>query len=246
VDETPWWEAGKRRWLWTAATLTVLFYRIDPERSRAAFERVLVLAREAVPELFAPILGSDRYSAYAHWEPRRHQHCLAHVARDLEAAALRGGPGAANAAWAQETLATVFAFWARFRRGELAREALWAAVAPLQQSFRCALELGEQFGNAQQRGLFRTLLKEWERLWVFLEQKDVEPTNNRAERALRGAVLWRKTSHGNHSARGRQYVERMLTVVGTARLQGQNVLAFLTDLLQAHRSGQPTPTLVPA
>jgi transposase len=245
VDETPWWEAGRRSWLWTAATREVVFYRIDAERSRAALERLLSRAREAVPELL-PVLGSDRYSAYGHWEATRHQHCLAHVARDLEAAAQRGGLGQANAAWAQEDLARVFAAWGRYRRGELAREDLQAELLPVQQSFRAALELGEQFGTGKQRGLFRTLLKEWERLWVFLNHEGVEPTNNRAEQALRGAVIWRKTSYGSQSERGRCYVERMLSVVGTARLQGRNVLAFLTELLRAHQAGQPAPTLVSA
>ena len=249
VDETPWWEAGKRVWLWTAATRHAVFYRIDPRRSRAACEAVLALAREALPALGQaemPVLGSDRYSAYLHWEAGRHQHCLAHVARDLEAAALRGGPGAENAAWAREELAAVFACWGRFRRGELERDELLAALVPVQRSFRSALALGEQFGSARQRGLSRTLLAEWERLWVFLEQEGVEPTNNAAEQALRGAVLWRKTSFGSQSERGRQYVERMLTVVGTARRQQRHVLAWLTDVLQAHRTGAPPPALVPA
>lgn len=239
VDETPWWEAGKRLWLWTASTGSVAFYRIDPERSRDAFDRLLAEARAAAGEAFAFILGSDRYSAYGHWPARQHQHCLAHVHRDLEGAAARGGPGAANAAWAQEALSEVFAAWHGFRRGELDRAALREMVAPLQASFRAALELGVLFGSEKQRGLFRTLLKEWERLWVFLEQAGVEPTNNRAERALRGGVIWRKTSFGSQSERGRRYAEAMLTVVGTARLGGRKVLEYLTAVVRASHAGQP-------
>jgi transposase len=246
VDETPWWEAGKRFWLWTAGAAHVVLYRIDPERSRDAFNRLLAQARAAAGEEFAFILGSDRLSTYGHWPAARHQHCLAHVQRDLEGAALRGGMGGANAAWAQEALAEVFSAWHRYRRGELDRAGLLEAVAPAQRSFRTALELGEMFGSAKQRGLFRTLLKEWERLWVFLEQEGVEPTNNRAERALRGGVIWRKTSFGSQSERGRQYVERVLTVVGTARLQGRNVLEYLTEVVRAAHAGRPAPDLLHA
>ena len=243
VDETPWWEAGKRYWLWTATTAQVVYYRIDPERSRDAFDRLLAQVREATEGEFAFILGSDRLSTYGHWPATRHQHCLAHVKRDLEGAALRGGMGAANAAWAQEALSEVFAAWHRFRRGELDRAGLLEVVAPPQRSFRSALELGEMFGSSKQRGLFRTLLKEWERRWVFLEQEGVEPTNNPAERALRGGVIWRKTSFGSQSERGRQYVERMLTVVGTARLHGARVLAYLTEVVRASHAGRPAPEL---
>lgn len=36
-------------------------------------------------------------------------------------------------------------------------------------------------------------------LWTFVWEADVEPTNNRAERALRRAVLWRRRSFGTQS-----------------------------------------------
>ena len=39
-------------------------------------------------------------------------------------------------------------------------------------------------------------------LWVFRGESGVEPTNNRAERALRLGVLWRKSSLGTASASG--------------------------------------------
>jgi transposase len=245
VDETPWWEAGKRSWLWTATTPQVVFYRIDPERSRAAFDRLLALARAAAGEDFAWILGSDRYSTYGHWPAAQHQHCLAHVQRDLAGAAARGGPGGANASWAEAALGEVFTAWHRFCRGELERDALLETVAPAQRALQSALELGVQFGSGKQRGLFRMLLQEWERLWVFLEAEGVEPTNNRAERALRGGVIWRKTSFGSQSERGRQYVERLLTVVGTARLHGRPVLDYLTEVMRASHAGRPAPELLP-
>jgi transposase len=39
------------------------------------------------------------------------------------------------------------------------------------------------------RGLARNLVKAWPALWTFVEQDSVEPTNNRAERGLRHAVI---------------------------------------------------------
>lgn len=244
VDETPWWEAGKRSWLWTATTQEIAYYRIDAHRNREAFDHLLAAARDVLgPEGLTCVLGSDRYSTYLHWPAARHQHCLAHVQRDL-VAATQAGPAAANAAWAQEKLAAVFSAWHRFCRGELDREGLRRTVAPFQTSFRTALKLGEQFGNAKQRGLFRKLLAGWERLWVFLEQEGVEPTNNRAERALRGGVIWRKTSFGSQSERGRQYVECMLSVVGTARRQDRPVLSYLTEVARACHAGRVAPDLL--
>jgi transposase len=72
----------------------------------------------------------------------------------------------------------------------------------------------------------------------------VEPTNSHVERVLRLAVLWRKKSFGSHSEAGCRFVERLLTVVQTRRLQGRPVLDYLYEALLAHRAGLPAPKLL--
>jgi hypothetical protein len=81
-------------------------------------------------------------------------------------------------------------------------------------------------------------------LWTFTRVEGVEPTNNFMERLLSRAVLWRRRSFGCASERGCRFVERILTVVQTRRLQGKSVLNYLHDALQAHRAGQPYPKLL--
>ena len=76
--------------------------------------------------------------------------------------------------------------------------------------------------------LCRALERLWPALWTFLEEEGVAPTNNRAEQALRPAVLWRKGSFGTHSDEGARFVERLLTVTATCRHQGRSVLDYLT------------------
>jgi transposase len=83
-------------------------------------------------------------------------------------------------------------------------------------------------------------------LWTFLTTPGVEPTNNHAERTLRRFVIWRKISFGTQSARGSRYVERIMTVAGSCRLQGRNVLSFLIQAIQAHWGHGTVPSLVPA
>lgn len=70
----------------------------------------------------------------------------------------------------------------------------------------------------------RQLLKVEPALWLFVTIEGVEPTNNAAERAIRPAVLWRRTSFGTQSAAGSTFVARMLTVVTTLRSQQRNAL----------------------
>jgi transposase len=79
-----------------------------------------------------------------------------------------------------------------------------------------------------------------------VHRSDVEPTNNRAERALRRPVLWRKGSFGSNSGRGLRFVERILTVGETCRQQDTGMLDYLTRAIEAHRTGSPAPLFLAA
>jgi len=100
-------------------------------------------------------------------------------------------------------------------------------------------------GCAKTAGVCRELLKLEPALWACLRVEGVEPTNNAAERALRHAVLWRKSSYGTSSAKGSRYVASILTVVATCRQQGRNVLEFVTSCCQARLQSQTAPSLLP-
>jgi transposase len=55
------------------------------------------------------------------------------------------------------------------------------------------------------------------RILTFLQVPGVEPTNNRAERMLRPAVIARKVSHCSKNARGAYATAAFLSVIQTAR-----------------------------
>ncbi|MCE9531914.1 MAG: hypothetical protein K8T89_12435 [Planctomycetes bacterium] len=61
---------------------------------------------------------------------------------------------------------------------------------------------------------------------------------------MRHAVLWRRRSFGCNSEAGCRFVERILTVVQTCRLNATNTLEYLTKAVQARRNGQPCPSLL--
>ncbi len=73
----------------------------------------------------------------------------------------------------------------------------------------------------------------------------VEPRNNAAERAIRHAVIWRRTSFGSQTQAGSNFVQRMLTVVTTLKFQRRNVLEFMAQAVSAKHQGKPSPTLLP-
>lgn len=85
----------------------------------------------------------------------------------------------------------------------------------------------------------RTLERELGSLWTFVVEAGVAPTNNRAERALRFAVLWRKLMQGPSTAKGARWVERVLSVRETCRLRGLPTFPILVDAVTCSFNGQP-------
>jgi len=92
------------------------------------------------------------------------------------------------------------------------------------------------------RGTAKDLLRQWAGLWTYVHRDGAVPSNDHAERSIRKAVLWRKVSLGADSEGGCRFVERMLTVAGTARKRGIDLLDWLTRALQAKIDQLPAPS----
>jgi transposase len=78
----------------------------------------------------------------------------------------------------------------------------------------------------------------------FVEDQNVPPTNNFVERLVRQGVLWCKTSFGTQSERGARYVERILTVCATCRLQDRSIIEYLRRACRNQLNGVLAPNLV--
>jgi transposase len=83
----------------------------------------------------------------------------------------------------------------------------------------------------------------WHALWTFVTVAGVEPTNNRAERALRGPVIHRKLSLGTQSDNGERFAERTLSAAATYRLQHRSLFTYVSELIAVHTRGEPFPAL---
>src|SRR5215216_5371354 len=118
-------------------------------------------------------------------------------------------------------------------------------IAPLQDKLRALLEHAARKSprTKYHRDFARNLLKRWPGLWTFTHTDGVEPTNNHAERGLRGAVIYRKLSLGSQSDRGERSIERLLSASVTCRLRKRSLFAYLTDVLTAKTRGDPIPAL---
>jgi transposase len=237
TDETGWSEKGQKRWLWTAATATVAFFVIHLRRG---FEGLQALLGETI----TGVICSDRWSVYSKLPLNLRQICWAHLKRDFQKLVDRGGPAEAIGRAGLEAVECLFADWWAFRRGELDRAGLQARSGSIARELQGVLEQGCTCADSKAATFCANLLALYPALWLFTTMEGVEPTNNHAERILRLGVLWRKNAFGCHSPAGCRFVERMLTVVQTLRLQKRPVLDFLYRAIVAHRTGLPSPQLL--
>jgi transposase len=237
LDETGWATAGEERTIWTATTPDAAVFRIAEDRHRDRLN-------ELIGEDFAGICCSDRWWAYDHLDPLCRQVCWSHLQRDFR----RHAEGLAfQQPFGQEGLALsdrLFGAWQRFGehhdRGRLATE-----LAPIQTELRALLEQAgpKRPKNKHHRRFANNLLKIWPALWTFVTAEGVEPTNNAAERSLRGPVIQRRLSYGTRTQNGERFIERALSASVTCRLQRRSLYTYLCDLLTAHARGDPLPTL---
>ena len=238
LDETGWQEKGKRQWLWVAVTRLTTIFMVSCSRGRQTL-------RELIGESFEGILHSDRWGAYNMVEPLQRQLCWAHLKRDFQALSERKTRAGPLGEWGLKEIKRLFGVWRRYEAGELNWADMQWQLVPIRTRWGRLLRLGASCGDPKAEALGRNLLKLWPALFTFAMVPGAAPTNNLAERALRGAVLWRKGCFGNQSDNGSRFTERILTTVATLRQQDRNIVEYVVAAIQAHRTGQLAPSLLP-
>jgi transposase len=106
------------------------------------------------------------------------------------------------------------------------------------------LEQGMRCNESKTANTCKKLLKYKTALWTFIETEGVQPTNNFAEQLIRSYVLWRKSSFGTQSDRGDLFVERMMTVTTTCKLQKRNRYEYINSAVDAHLRNEPVPSIL--
>jgi hypothetical protein len=242
TDDTGWRIGGESAHRMAFATDETVVYQI---RKRHRNEEV----REVIPAEYSGVMGCDRgksYDAQA-LSSVKQQKCLSHILRSLSVE-IEADPDNAFARRLKEKLRAAHALWQAYRAGQMGREPYDREGAELSQQVmlllireqvrlhcRCGEDrspphprdrvnrrLLEQIGAHHERG----------HLLRFLSDPAIEPTNNRAERALRGAVIARKVSHCSKNERGANAYAAFVSVIRTARQAGSPILETLALLLR--------------
>jgi transposase len=238
VDETGWWQRASRAFLWVLATPLVVVYMIHPRRAREAARQLLAA--------FKGVLVSDRYIVYANWPNRKRQVCWAHLMRAFQKMADRRGGSKQIGESLLASAELMFHWWHRVRDGTLKRSTFRQYMSFHRVQVEGVLARGSRCRHRKTAATCKEILKVKAALWTFVRVEGVEPTNNAAEQALRGAVIWRKTSFGSWSEQGSRFVERMLTVAATLRKQKRDLVDYIVQVCTARLHNDPVPSLLPA
>lgn len=217
-DETSARVMGKTHWQWTFVTPTAVAHVIAPSRGKAVVTGFLGNAR---PKVWT----SDRLAAQGR-HAERHQYCLAHLMRDAQYAIDAGD--------------TIFApRLKRFlqiacavgrRRPGLSDAMIERHARRLAAMLARLLDLTPK--QADGRKLRDAIdLEARDKLLVFMDRRDVEPTNNASERALRPSVIFRKVTNGFRSQWGAKVYADICSIVATGKLAGKTAIEAIRAAL---------------
>jgi transposase len=237
-DETPWPVKGTKEWLWVLAGEGFCLFHAGDTRGREELEKCLGSSYEGV-------LISDDFSVYNGYPVGGQQKCLAHLRRHFQR--LSKTKGLYNEQIAETFISLIdeafqqHRLWRQYQDGISYRH--WAQDF----SMRVKLEIENWFQLAGHEAgkLLRSLRDKAHQWWYFLENPEVPPDNNLAERCLRVAVTKRKVSGGSRSLERFGQTANLLSVIQSCRLQGRSIITFFQQALQGIAGGNFPPSLIP-
>ncbi|MBD2248717.1 IS66 family transposase [Nostoc sp. FACHB-888] len=239
VDETPWSVKGIKEWLWVVANSDFCLFTADDTRSRSELETILGAK-------YTGVLSSDDFSVYNGYAVADQQKCLAHLRRHFKKLIIL--PGLHNQAIGEAFVDLIdeafrsYAQWFETFDSNSYNDWVNQFKSKLQQTLNQWIDLaGAKAGN-----LLRSLRDKASQWWYFLDNPEVPPDNNQAERSLRLAVTKRKVSGGSRSMERFKHTAYLLTVVQTCRRQSRSVIDFFAQALLANSNNYlSVPSLLP-
>lgn len=213
IDETSWRINGENYWLWIFINKEIALYVIKKQRSSKVPIDILGNQEDKV-------IGSDRLEAYSQLSKETgslQQVCWSHLIRNSKDLAEHYS----EAKYIHKRLKYIYK---EAKEGKTSEKKLlhWIDLIG-SKTYRSTKVF--KFVKAICR-------KHYFDLFRFIENPEVDSTNNISERGLRHAVVMRKISNGSRSERGAEITGRLLSVIKSLELQGVNPYTGSMDLLQ--------------
>lgn len=235
ADETGWRIGTLSAWLWVFTHREVTVYTIRANRSSD-------VVLDMLGTHFPGVLTSDGHLAY---DDRRlsdwlKQQCLSHLLRDLkEMNETKTGRALHFARQATSLLQEALAL--KREKPTLTSRTFSHRARSLEARLDLLIDSRRRFSDRDNARFAKRLRKHRPHLLRFLYVDDLDPTNNRAERMLRPAVITRKTNGCNRTQEGATAHSILSSVLVTCH---QHSIPVLDYLVQLQQFGSSPPLLV--
>jgi len=221
ADETVWRNDGDNGYAWMFRTCDDVLYRFCDTRSGEVPRSILGT------DALRGVLVTDRYAGY-NGIPIARQFCYAHLLRDLQDIE-RQFPDVPEVAAFVAHLAPLLSDAMALRREARNRAQYRRRARRLKARIQRAIRRPARHAAVQSyQDIFS---RHRDKLYHWVENPDVPPDNNTAERGLRPTVIARKLSFGSQSERGARTREILMSVIGTISLRTHDPWRTLRDAL---------------
>lgn len=212
IDETGWRINGKNYWLWIFINKEVALFIVRKRRSSKV--PIEILGNQEGKTVI-----DDRFSAYnelAKVSGCEQQICWTHLLRNSKDLAKHYR----EAKYIHKRMKYIYK---KAKEGENKENLLHWIDLIASRSYRSSevYKFVKSVCRNHRENLFR-----------FVDNPEIESTNNLAERGLRHAVIIRKISNGSRSEDGAETTARLLSVLQTVKLQTKNPYEGILNLLQ--------------
>ena len=229
-DETGWREDGVNGFLWSFSTPELRYFHFDRSRAASVAQKVLGLCFEGA-------LICDFYDGY-NWYTGPIQRCWVHLLRDLDKL-LKDHPDNKDVGKWVESIKAVYKAARKIARRNFTED---VRVKLRQQLEVMLLALAAPYVKNKpvpQKKLAGRIDKHLGELFTFIEYSGCPSGNNAAERAIRPAVIARKISGGTRSENGSITRTKLMSVFGTWKLQGKDLLQACTQMIIQSQKPHP-------
>jgi len=213
IDETGWRINGKNNWLWIFINKEVALYVVEKQRSSDVPKKVLGNQE-------GKFITTDRLSAYnvlVEDTGCLQQVCWTHLLRNSKDLA-KHYP---EARYIHKRMKFIFK---KAKEGKTSKEKLLDWIDLIAE---------RRYHGTEVPKFVKSICRNHrEDLFRFVDNPEINPSNNLAEQGLRPAVVIRKVSGGSRSKNGAETTAKLLSVIQTIKMQEGNIIDNMTNLLQ--------------
>jgi transposase len=218
-DETSSRVDGNTWWQWVFCSVTAVLHVMR-------FNRSVDVVKDVMGDHQAEVWVSDCYGPQMKAPSKKHQLCLAHQLRNLQAV-VELHP---KHFWARHVQVLLrYAIHLHNQRLQIPKDVFLNRVQRIEKCFTKLLK--QNLDRPDAARLQRRYLKYRDTIFTFLYRTDVSPTNNISERHLRSSVIHRKVSGGFRSDWGAKGYAALKSIIDTAALSDTSPFSAIQNLL---------------